>query len=261
MKRLPGARRRKPHPVLAVALALAGCGPGAARGSAGPSQPDLVVYTRTAGFRHDSIPSAVAAVRGIASTEGLSVLATEDPSAFTPQRLKGVRAVIFLHTTGEVLPAAGQDALQTYLRGGGGFLGIHSAADTGHGWPWYLQLLGAEFVGHPAIQRAVLARQDAAHPATAPVPDRWSRTDEWYDFRTSPRGRVHVLLSIDEASYQGGGMGADHPMAWCHEFEGGRSAYTELGHTTESWFEPLFLAHVRGALRWAAGLSPGDCSH
>jgi type 1 glutamine amidotransferase len=245
---------------LTAALAVAACASGAVTADAGVSQPDLLVFTRTAGFRHDSIPAAVAAVRDLASRDGLTVLATEDPATFTADRLRGVRAVVFLHTTGEVLDAAGQQALQTYVRGGGGFLGIHSAADTGHAWAWYLEMLGAEFVGHPAIQPAALVRQDAVHPATASLPARWTRTDEWYNYRVSPRDRVHVLLAIDETSYQGGAMGADHPMAWCHEFEGGRSAYTALGHTVESWSEPLFLAHVRGALRWAAGLSPAECS-
>ena len=243
----------------AAAVALAGCAAGSPPADSGPAQRNIVVYTRTLGFRHDSIPAASAAIRDLAAREGLSVVVTEDPFAFTAERLRGVQVVVFLLTTGEVLDSTGQDALQGYVRRGGGFLGVHSAADTGHAWPWYLQLLGAEFVSHPAIQPATLVRHDALHPATAPLPDRWARSDEWYDFRASPRGRVHVLLSIDETSYQGGAMGADHPMAWCHEFEGGRSAYTELGHTMESWSEPLFLAHVRGALRWAAGLSPGNC--
>jgi len=235
----------------------AGCSGKAAPGNG----PRLLVYTRTLGFRHDSIPAALAAVRDIAAREHLDVVATEDPAVFRPDQLRGISAVVFLLTTGEVLDPAGQDALQAYVRGGGGFLGIHSAADTGHEWPWYLDLLGAEFVRHPAIQPAALVREDAVHPATASLPARWLRIDEWYDFRASPRGRVRVLLSIDETSYQGGGMGSDHPMAWCHLFEGGRSAYTELGHTVESWSEPLFLEHVRGALRWAAGLTQGDCRH
>jgi cytochrome c len=245
--------------IAATAVMLTGCAAGTASADSAGSQPNVLLYTRTLGFRHDSIPAAVAAMRDLAGRDGLTVLATEDPATFTADHLRGVRAVVFLHTTGEVLDAPGQAALQAYVRGGGGFLDVHSAADTGHAWPWYLDLLGAEFVRHPAIQTATLLRQDALHPATASLPDRWARSDEWYDFRASPRGRVHVLLAIDETSYQGGAMGADHPMAWCHEFEGGRSAYTELGHTTESWSEPLFLAHVRGMLRWAAGVSPGNC--
>jgi cytochrome c len=253
--------------LVAVALSatIAACSSGAAPADvpvAADTQPHLtaLVYTRTLGFRHDSIPAALGAVRDIAAHEGLTVIATEDPGEFRRGRLRGVAVVVFLHTTGEVLDKGGQDALQEYIRGGGGFLGIHSAADTGHAWPWYLDMLGAEFVSHPAIQSATLVRQDAAHPATAGLPDRWARTDEWYNFRASPRGRARVLLSIDETTYQGGAMGPDHPMAWCHEFEGGRSAYTALGHTIESWSEPLFLAHVRGALRWAAGIAPGSCS-
>ena len=249
-------------PALACVLAVAAATSGCLSGTAIPdgSQRTLVVYTRTLGFRHDSIPGALASVRDIAAREGLSVIATEDPSAFTGDRLRGVAAVVFLHTTGEVLDKPGQDALQAYIRGGGGFLGIHSAADTFHAWPWYLDMLGAEFVGHPAIQPAALVRQDAANPATAPLPP-VGANGRWYHFRASPRGSARVLLTIDEASYQGGGMGADHPMSWCHQFEGGRSAYTALGHTVESWSEPLFLAHVRGALRWAAGLAAGDCGH
>jgi type 1 glutamine amidotransferase len=240
--------------------AVPGCAAGTATADLAGPPPNVVVYTRTLGFRHDSIPAASSAVRELAAREGLSVLVTEDPAAFTTERLRGVEAVVFLLTTGEVLDRTGQAALQAYVRGGGGFVGVHSAADTGHAWPWYLQLLGAEFVSHPAIQPATLVRQDALHPATGPLPDRWARTDEWYNFRASPRGRVRVLLSIDETSYQGGGMGSDHPMAWCQQFEGGRSVYTEPGHTTESWSDSLFLAHVRGALRWAAGLAPGDCT-
>jgi type 1 glutamine amidotransferase len=242
---------------LALAFALGCSGKPAAEV---PSGPYLIVYTRTLGFRHDSIPAALAAVKQMAASDGLAVVATEDPALFTPDNLRRASAVVFLLTTGEVLDAPGQAAFQAYMQSGGGFLGVHSAADTGHQWPWYLQMLGAEFVTHPAVQPAVLVREDAVHPATAPLPDRWTRTDEWYDFRASPRGSVHVLLSIDETTYQGGGMGPDHPMAWCHLFEGGRSAYTAPGHTVESWSEPLFLEHVHGALRWAAGLVPADCS-
>ncbi|HEY6003475.1 MAG TPA: ThuA domain-containing protein [Anaeromyxobacter sp.] len=247
---------RRPAAWLGVACLL-----GAATAAAcADDRREVIVYTRTLGFRHASIPAAVAAMKRAAAAEGLSVRVTESPTAFTPEALRRAAAVVFLLTTGEVPDARGQEALQAYVRAGGGFLGVHSAADTGHAWPWYLDLVGAEFLSHPPVQPAVLVREDGAHPATADLPERWSRTDEWYDFRASPRGRVHVLLSIDEASYQGGLMGADHPMAWCHVFEGGRAAYTALGHTAESWSEPLFLAHVRGALRWVAGLAEGDCA-
>jgi uncharacterized protein len=249
---------------MAVVVALAGAAAASVAACTGERAPPdrsrtIVVFTRTLGFRHASILAALSAMRELATREGLDVEASEDPATFTSDALSGVAAVVFLHTTGEVLDAPGQEALQGYIRAGGGFLGIHSAADTGHAWPWYLDLVGAEFVSHPAVQAAALVREAVDHPATAGLPARWERTDEWYDFRASPRGRVRVLLSIDEASYQGGQMGPDHPLAWCHTFEGGRAAYTALGHTEESWSEPLLLEHVRGALRWTAGLTQGDC--
>src|SRR5438270_31905 len=143
------------------AAALAACASGSPAADTGGTQRNLLIYTRTLGFRHDSIPAALAAVRDLASREGLSALATEDPSTFTAAGLSGMKAVVFLHTTGEVLDPAGQAALQAYIRGGGGYLGVHSAADTGHACAWYLDLLGAEFVSHPAIQPASRARYAA----------------------------------------------------------------------------------------------------
>ncbi len=138
---------------------------------------------------------------------------------------------------------------------GGGFVGVHSAADTEHGWPWFLALAGAEFRTHPAIQPAALTVVDRVHAATRELPERWNRTDEWYDFVANPRASasVHVLVTIDEASYAGGTMGADHPVAWCRFYDGGRTLYTALGHTSESWSEPLFLGHLAGGIAFSAG--------
>jgi type 1 glutamine amidotransferase len=211
--------------------------------------PTVLVYSRTADYLHESIPAAVDALRALAAPEGLAVVATEEPAAFTAEVARGPAAVVFLSTSGEVLETPGQEALKAYVRGGGGFLGIHSATATGPGWPWYQALVGAVFTRHPEEQPGVIVREDAQHPATAGLPGRWLHTDEWYDFAASPRGKVRVLLSVDEASYRGGGMG-DHPIAWCHGFEGGRSLYTGVGHSVASWAEPLLLAHVGGALRW-----------
>jgi type 1 glutamine amidotransferase len=120
-------------------------------------------------------------------------------------------------------------------------------------WPWYGDLVGAWFRRHPSVQRATVRITDRNHPSTRSLPAAWTRTDEWYDFRDNPRGRVRVLAVVDESSYQGGGMGADHPVSWCHQPGRGRSWYTALGHTRESWSEPLFLAHILGGIRWAAG--------
>ena len=220
----------------------------------------VLVYSRTTGFRHDSIPDGVAAIRAIAAESGLAVDATEDPSAFNDTGLASRRVVVFLLTTGDVLDDAGQAAFERWVRGGGAWVGVHSASDTEYEWPFYGELVGAYFAGHPAIQSAVIRVEDRTHPAGAPLPEAWSRTDEWYDFRTNPRGTVHVVATVDETTYSGGSMGADHPIAWCREVVGARAFYTALGHTRESYAEPLFLAHLRGAIRWAAGLEPGPCA-
>jgi type 1 glutamine amidotransferase len=216
----------------------------------------VLVFSRTAGYRHASIEAGVAAVKALGEQDGFRVDATEDAAAFADERLRAYRAVVFLSTTGEVLDAGQQAAFERYIRHGGGFVGIHAATDTGYEWPWYGALVGSYFKRHPVIQPAVLTVVDASHPSTRHLPIRWKRTDEWYDFRGDLAPDVTVLMRIDETTYRGGRMGAMHPMAWHHEYDGGRAWYTALGHTIESWQEPLFLDHVRGGIAWAAGVAP-----
>ena len=227
--------------------------------TAQPMNGDLLVFTRTTGFRHDSIPDAIAAVRRVAEESGLSVDATEDPAVFRDENLGSYRAVVFLLTTGDVLDDEGQRAFERWLAAGRGWVGVHSASDTEYEWPFYGELVGSWFAGHPAVQPAIVRLEDPAHPATDGLPAAWNRTDEWYDFRVNPRPRVHVLATLDESTYSGGSMGADHPIAWCREVAGGRSFYTAGGHTRESYGEPLFVAHLGGGIRWAAGVEAGFC--
>ncbi|MFE2071335.1 ThuA domain-containing protein [Streptomyces misionensis] len=214
--------------------------------------PTLLLYTRTADYRHDSIPAAVAAVRSLGR---YTVEHTEDPAALE-QPLDGYAAVVFLSTSGEVLTPAGRARLARHLDAGGGFAGVHAAACTEYGWPYYGGLLGARFARHPAYQpgRALVA--DPGHPATRHLPAAWDFTDEWYDFDAPVRGGARVLLRADESSYEGGGMGADHPLAWCRErsADGGRVFYTALGHAEAAYRDPDFLAHLDGGLAWTAGL-------
>jgi len=249
-----------PVAAFAAAVLLLGSSPPPPRPAATSSgETRVLLFTRTTGFRHDSIPDAIAALRRIGSESGFLVDATEDPEAFRDATLSAYRVVVFLLTTGDVLDADGQAALERFVGSGGGFVGVHSATDTEYDWAFYGRLVGEYFAGHPSVQPATVRIEDRAHPATVSLPVAWPRTDEWYNFRTNPRGRVHVLATLDEGTYSGGSMGADHPIAWCQEIAGGRAIYTAGGHTRESYTEPLFVAHLAGAVRWAAGLEPGDC--
>ncbi|MCU0491987.1 MAG: ThuA domain-containing protein [Chloroflexaceae bacterium] len=212
----------------------------------------VLVFSKTAGFRHGSIEAGLAAIRQLASQHNFSVDATEDSTAFSDANLAQYQAVVFLQTTGDLLDENQQNALQRYIRAGGGFVGIHAAADAEYDWPWYGELVGAYFKSHPAIQQATLVVENRTHPSTRHLPERWTRTDEWYNFRTNPRPNVSVLISLDESSYQGGDMG-DHPIAWFRPFDGGRTWYTGLGHGDETFSEPLFQQHLLGGILWAAG--------
>jgi cytochrome c len=220
----------------------------------GPSAelPRILLFSKTTGFRHESIPDAIAALEELGARHGFAVDTTEDAATFTDERLGRYRAVVFLMTTGDVLDDAQQAAFERYIRAGNGYVGVHSASDTEYAWPWYGELVGAYFSNHPAIQQARIQIEDSAHPSTAGLPNPWTRTDEWYSFRTNPRARVHVLATLDESTYQGGTMGIDHPFAWYHDYDGGRAWYTAGGHTSASYAEPEFLQHLLGGLLYAA---------
>jgi type 1 glutamine amidotransferase len=212
----------------------------------------VVVFSRTVAFRHESIPAGIAALRELGGRHGFAVDATEDPTELLGL-LDGASVVVFLNTTGDVLDDGEQRAFESAIESGGGFVGIHSAADTEYEWPWYGRLVGAWFAAHPPVQLARVLVVDRAHPATAMLPETWPRTDEWYDFRGQPEDAVRILATLDPESYAGSSMGQGHPICWCREIGRGRAFYTGGGHTAESFAEPLFRAHLLGALRWAAG--------
>lgn len=224
-----------------------------------------LIFSKTTGFRHDSIPYGVALYEALAEEHGFETEHTEDASVFNEDDLARFDAVIWLSTTGDVLDQTQQAAFEGYVRDGGGYVGVHSASDTHYEWEWYGDLVGAYFASHPpGTQDAEVMVNDRAHPSTDMLPASWERHDEWYDFDASPRGDVHVLAGLNESSYEdevdpGGQMGYDHPIAWCQEYDGGRSWYTGGGHTAESYSEAEFADHLLGGLRWAAGDVEGDC--
>ncbi|MDI3417308.1 ThuA domain-containing protein [Streptomyces luteolus] len=252
----------------ATAALLIGCvsGPAASKpdpdhrpGKPGKDGESVLVFSKTAGFRHDSIPEGIATVKELGAAHGFTVDATEDAGAFTPGNLAKYDAVVWLSTTGDVLNEEQQSAFEKYVKDGGGYVGVHAAADTEYDWPFYGELAGAYFQSHPHIQPAKVDVEDHAHEATAHLGPTWERTDEWYNYRSNPRTRARVLASLDESSYTGGTMNGDHPIAWCQEFEGGRSFYTGGGHTKESYAEPAFKQHLLGGIRYATGAANADC--
>lgn len=217
----------------------------------------LLVFSKTNGFRHASIKDGKIALQKLATEHNFRVDFTEDSSVFTDANLSHYNAVIFLMTTGNnILDANQKAAFERYIRAGGGYVGVHSASDTEYDWPWYGGLVGAYFDrihGHSKIVQATIHVTDRTNPSTIMLPATWIRTDEWYNFATNPRGTVNVLMTIDERTYKGGTMGADHPIAWYHEYDGGRAWYTAMGHTSASYYEPLFLDHLWGGIIYAAG--------
>jgi type 1 glutamine amidotransferase len=245
-----GADRRPPEPAPPTAATASGAAPAGFR---------VLVLTRTAGFRHASIADGLAAIRDLGREHGFAVDDTADAARIGPG-LAAYRAVVFLSTTGDLLDPGQQAALERYLQGGGGWVGVHGAADAEYDWPWYGRLVGAWFKRHPAVQPATVQPAAGAAALAGNLPARWRRTDEWYDLRANPRGRVRVLATVDESSYTGAEMGTDHPIAWCHEYDGGRAWYTALGHTSESFQEPQYLAHLLAGIRYAAGQTPTRCT-
>ena len=256
-----------------VAAGLAGpVGPAAAT-STGHPRFSALVFSKTAAFRHDSIPAGVAAIQRLGARHDFTVDATEDAAAFTDANLARYDVVIWLSTTGDVLTDAQQAAFERYIRAGGGYAGIHAASDTEYDWPWYGGLVGAYFRDHPGsvndqFQVATMKVHGHDTAATRPLPLRWEREEEWYNFRTNPRDTVRVLAEVDERTYDprgysepGGspGMGRHHPISWCQPYDGGRAFYTALGHKSEYYSEPLLLAHLLGGIRMAAGDARFPC--
>lgn len=209
----------------------------------------VLVFSKTAAFRHDSIPTAVEAVKGL---PGLDVTATEDSAIFASKDLFKFDVVMFLSTTGDVLNDEQQKGFESFIKRGKGYVGIHAAADTEYDWPFYGQVVGAYFKGHPAIQQVRIDIEKDC-PETHLLPRPWNRVDELYNYKANPRPNVEVLATLNEKTYQGGDMSGDHPIIWRHKVAGGRAWYCGLGHTQSSWHELLFMQTVAGGIRWAAG--------
>lgn len=220
----------------------------------------ILVFSKTAGFRHDSIPAGLVALQKLASEQQFTLVATEDATAFSDENLRGFNAVIFLNTTGDVLDDNQQLAMERFIQAGGGFAGIHSATDTEWqgDWFWYRNLVGAVFKNHPNepsnVQTATVLVTDKNHPSTAALPDSFSLADEWYNFNDIYEF-INVVAKVDETTYQGGEHNHDHPISWYHDYDGGRAFYTGLGHSSETFTNPEFLQHLVGGLNYVVELN------
>lgn len=212
----------------------------------------VLVFAKTAGYHHSSIATGLLALIKLGRENRFHVDTTTDANKFTPQNLKNYAAVIFLNTTGDVLNDEQQNAFEKYIQAENGYVGIHAATDTEYGWPWYGKLAGAYFLSHPAQQEAVLNVVNSNTIATKHLPLQWKRKDEWYNFKDIATD-LKVLITIDESTYTGGKNGNNHPMAWYHDYDGGRAFYTELGHVDDSYTDPLFLKHILGGIYYAIG--------
>ena len=225
------------------------------------TQAKILVYSGSTGFRHDSIPAGVEAVKKLAAKAGYTVDATEDPEVFTTDKLAAYKAIVFVSTTtdpkkpeSEWFTGARRDALQGFLKAGKGVVGLHAAADSHYHWGWYGQMIGGYFERHPkGTPKATLTVIDARHPATAKLPKTIERVDEWYYYKDLDP-TLHVLITVDPKTIGDGEADANaNALVWYHDFGGGRVFYSGLGHTIESYDEPYVQNLITGALAYAVG--------
>ncbi|MFM9910766.1 MAG: ThuA domain-containing protein [Chitinophagaceae bacterium] len=212
----------------------------------------MLVFAKTAGFRHSSIPNGKIAIMKLGTENGFIVDTTENTDYISEDSLKNYAAVIFLHTTGDILNNYQEADFERYIQAGGGYMGIHAASDAEYDWGWYGKLVGGYFESHPEQQEAILNVVDQTHGSTKHLPKEWKRKDEWYNFKKL-NPDVKVLIKIDEKSYKGGKNGDTHPMAWYHDYDGGRAFYTEMGHTEESFTDDNYLKHMLGGIQYSIG--------
>jgi len=217
-----------------------------------PAFINVLVFSKTAGYRHNSIEEGIAAIQKLAKENNFQVTVSEDAEIFKPKSLTAFNVILFLSTTGNILTEAQQHEFQRWVQAGGGFVGIHAATDTEYEWPWYNELVGGYFANHPpGVHEADVKVLDTEHISTRHLGSSFKTTDEWYNFKDM-YPEVIPILNLDESSYKGGKMGKNHPIAWYHEFDGGRSWYTGMGHTKESFSDERFIKHILGGILYAA---------
>jgi len=233
--------------LLIIAPMLSGC-------PKDPPKDRILVFTKTDGYVHESIGAGASALDYLGRRHEFGVVVSNEATDFNSENLKKYAAVVFLSTTGDVLNTEQEKAFMEFVQAGGGFVGIHAAADTEYDWPWYGKLVGAYFESHPEQQQARIVIKDTSHLAARGIPNPWNHFNEWYNYKDiSPN--LNIIALLDESSYTGGTNGAIHPIAWSQEYDGGRVFYTGLGHTIESYSDDIFLDHLAGGILYVLGRS------
>ncbi|WP_232457057.1 ThuA domain-containing protein [Polaribacter sp. SA4-12] len=214
----------------------------------------ILVFSKTNGWRHKSIPAGITAIKKLGLENNWKIETTEDSNQFNDENLKNYKNIIFLNTTGDILNSQQEKAFIKYINEGGSFVGLHSASDTEHKWPFYSEMIGAQFKSHPEQQTAVIkVHKENKHPSIAHYGNTFQKFDEWYNFKEPVQSHVNVLLELDENSYKGKRMGTKHDIAWYHHYEGGRIFYTGMGHADDTFADSDFLQHLKEGISWALG--------
>ena len=213
---------------------------------------NVLVFSKTQGYRHENIKIGLAGFRTLAANKSWKMTTTEDATYFNDKFLSKIDVVVFFNTTGDILNSSEEIALEGFIKSGGGFLGIHAAADTEYDWPFYQELIAAHFASHPPTQKArLIVHQETNHPAIGHLGNEWSLRDEWYSFKEPLKSHATLLMEVDDSSLSGKiPLTESHPIAWAHEKFCGRSMYTGIGHTAEQFSDPVYLEHIARSVEW-----------
>ena len=218
---------------------------------------NILIFSKTLGYRHMSIPSAISSISALAAqTKLFTVDTSEDATIFASSSLSHYSVIVLLQSIGDIFDQPQLNALKSFVRAGGGIVGIHGAAAGMPNSEWYGKLIGAHFDMHPPaeIGTLIVENSNRNHWILNGAGSREGWKDEWYNFHTHPRENVNlkILLRGDTKSFQGGKMGEDHPLVWCQEFEGGRSFFTALGHFDGAYQDDWYMNQIFGGILWAA---------
>ncbi|WP_420341074.1 ThuA domain-containing protein [Streptomyces xinghaiensis] len=263
----PGAATPLPPAVTAAADSATGTAAAPLPGGSAAGDVRVLVFHDSGGQPSARTAAGIEALEEIGhqgpAEERFAVDATDDPTVFTTQKLRQYNAVVFLSTPGDILDNAQEDGFRAYVESGGGFLGVHDAARTEPDSSWFTGLIGTRPAGDGSagVQRATVETGDRDHPATAGLPQEWSRKDHWLSWQPNPSGEVHTVARVREHTYDpgDGALGWDHPVSWCRDYRGGRSFYTGMGGTAAAFAEERLRTHLRGALLWTTRLARADC--